>query len=147
MEEDSVFATVAEHVNYENLTSYETYANYSNLIVYALAVSVLLITVLKTMKIYKSETPNQIGLMGIWFLGLLSFMVSIVSFMLSMLEAFDTIQAMGEISPAGIAGGIKYATLNITQGYLIFLVSIIIWGILKGILNNKIRKTLSSNNL
>lgn len=54
--------------------------------------------------------------------------------MIGLIEAFDAIQAMGDISPALLAGGLKVAILSPLFGMFVFLIArvgIIILNILK----------------
>jgi hypothetical protein len=143
MEDDSKWAGLVP--SYENQLSYESFEYYSHLIVYALAIVVLLLTIVKSIKIYKTDTPKQIGLMGIWLVGFIAFLISVLSICLGILKTFDIVEAMGEISPIVFVIGIKDSVKNMTFAYQIFIASIILWGILKGILNKKIRKALIQN--
>ena len=106
---------------------------------------VIILTIVKTIKINQLEHPN-IGLIGIWFFGLLSFLFRIFSFLIMLYYGFDSIQAMGEILPAAVAGSIKTGITKLLIGFPILIISIIIWGILKGIANTKIRNAINNQN-
>ncbi len=106
---------------------------------------VIILAIVKLLKISQVENPN-IGLMGIWFFGLLSFLFRIFSFLIMLYYGFDSIQAMGEISPSAVAYSINTGIPKLLIGLPIHIISIIIWGIIKGIVNKKVRKAIYNQN-
>ncbi|MCW0483959.1 MotA/TolQ/ExbB proton channel family protein [Gaoshiqia sediminis] len=81
-------------------------------------------------------TQNSLGL--ILLFGSLAIVTGFLGQAIGMLMAFDAIEAAGDISPALIAGGLKVSMITPLYGTIIFIFSLIVWGVLREIL---IRKT------
>ena len=91
---------------------------------------ILLFTVIKTLKIIRSDQPQQTGLTSIWLTGLLSLLFSILSLVLSVMFCLEAISLAGDISPTMISEELAHASSYLLLGISLFILSLIIWGIL-----------------
>lgn len=66
---------------------------------------------------------KQIGLFGLVF--------GILGQLIGLYQAFDSIQAAGMVSPALLAGGLKVSMITTLYGFIIYIISMIIWFIFK----------------
>jgi biopolymer transport protein ExbB len=69
----------------------------------------------------------QMGLLekGLTWIALFIALAPMLGFMgtvIGMISAFDSIQAMGEISPAAVAGGIKVALITTVSGLIVAII-------------------------
>lgn len=69
--------------------------------------------------------PNQ--LYYIRFFGMLALVVGVLGQIIGLYEAMKAISQMGEVSQAVLAGGIKVSSITTLYGFVIFLVSHLIW--------------------
>jgi biopolymer transport protein ExbB/TolQ len=74
-------------------------------------------------KLNKSKSLSEL----ILFLGSFTFLWGILGQVIGMLEALTVIQAVGDISPALIAGGIKVSLYAPTSGFVLFFITFIAW--------------------
>ncbi|WP_321287290.1 MotA/TolQ/ExbB proton channel family protein [uncultured Sunxiuqinia sp.] len=81
-------------------------------------------------------TKNGLGL--ILLFGSLAIVSGFLGQAIGLIAAFDAIEAAGDISPSLVAGGLKVSMIAPVYGTLIFILSLIAWGILKEIY---VRKT------
>lgn len=63
--------------------------------------------------------------------GSLSMITGILGQGIGLFQAMEAIQAAGDISPALIAGGFRVSMITPIYGIMIFIISLIFWGILK----------------
>jgi len=63
----------------------------------------------------------------ILFLGSLAFLWGILGQVTGMIEALACIEAIGDISPALIAGGFKISLLAPVYGFVLFILSFVSW--------------------
>jgi hypothetical protein len=63
-------------------------------------------------------------------LGLFTMITGILAQMIGLLSAFTAIEAMGDVSPSMLAGGLKISMITTLTGIVIYLISIIIWFLL-----------------
>ncbi len=81
-------------------------------------------------------TKNGLGL--ILLFGSLAIVTGFLGQAIGLIAAFDAIEVAGDISPSLVAGGLKVSMIVPVYGTLIFILSLIAWGILKEIY---VRKT------
>ncbi len=87
---------------------------------------------LKLWKLRKAEYPEIVGIYGIWLMGVISFLLGIFGQIMSMINTFDIISQAGDISASIVAEGIKRSYQSTVIGLVVLIISLIIWGILKG---------------
>lgn len=58
--------------------------------------------------------------------GLLALIVGVLATTVSLMGAFEAIEAAGDVSMSLLAGGLKYATYTIVYGMIIYILSILI---------------------
>ncbi len=63
--------------------------------------------------------------------GLLAAITGILGQLIGLFSAFEAIQQMGSVSPAMLAGGIKVSMITTIYGVIIYLLSIVLYLILK----------------
>ncbi len=86
----------------------------------------------KLWNIRKKDNPDNVQIFGIWLMGIIAFLSGIFGQILNMINVFDTIAMSGTISASIVAGGIKNSYKSTLIGLAAFIISLIIWGILKG---------------
>ena len=79
--------------------------------------------------IVKDQQINRLGF--IKSLGLFAFVLGMLGQFLGLFQAFDIISSGMEISPAIMAQGVKVSMVTSIYGMIIFLVSYLLWFILK----------------
>ncbi|MEN8229741.1 MAG: MotA/TolQ/ExbB proton channel family protein [Bacteroidota bacterium] len=62
--------------------------------------------------------------------GLFTMITGILGQLIGLMTAFKTIERVGDISPAMLAGGLKVSMITTLYGILIYLTSILIWFLL-----------------
>jgi len=103
------------------------------LLPYSCGFIVIIIGYIKLWKLRKSQDPNKIEIFGIWRTGIIAFLLGILGQMLTIKKAFDTIAEAGDISPPLVADGIRSSYNSTLAGLIVLIISLIVWGILKGI--------------
>lgn len=93
---------------------------------------------IKFWKLRKSKHPESIGIFGIWLLGIIGLLLGLFGQVLSMFEAFDSFGEAGTISPSLVADGIKNSYNSTLVGLAVLIISLIIWGIIKGVKQKRI---------
>lgn len=86
----------------------------------------------KLWNIRKKDNPDNVQIFGIWLMGIIAFLSGIFGQILNMINVFDTIAVSGTISASIVAGGIKNSYKSTIIGLTALIISLIIWGILKG---------------
>jgi len=81
------------------------------------------------------QRTNQIGM--IKALGLFAFVLGMLGQFLGLFQAFDIISSGMEISPAIMAQGVKVSMVTSIYGMIIFLVSYLLWFVLKSLAERK----------
>ncbi|MEO9871114.1 MotA/TolQ/ExbB proton channel family protein [Ekhidna sp.] len=64
-------------------------------------------------------------------IGLLSAITGVLGQLIGLFSAFEAIQEMGSVTPAMLAGGFKVSMITTMYGLIIYLVSLIIYIVLK----------------
>lgn len=90
-----------------------------------LAAVVLVVAVLGVRSM-RSE-PGQVGLWSriLFHLGLLAFMLGILSQAIGLYQMMSAIEAVGDVSPAIVMGGLKVSMIAPLYGLAIFLVALL----------------------
>ena len=63
-------------------------------------------------------------------LGLFALVVGLLGQLIGLYSAFQAIEAMGEIPPAMLAGGLKVSSITSLYGMIIFVLAYLIWFLL-----------------
>lgn len=101
-------------------------------------IGMLVFSVQKIIHFFVQQKFTKNGLGLILLFGSLAIVTGFLGQAIGMLAAFDAIEAAGDISPALIAGGLKVSMITPLYGTVIFIFSLIVWGVLREIL---VRKT------
>ncbi|MEZ4703246.1 MAG: MotA/TolQ/ExbB proton channel family protein [Rhodothermales bacterium] len=64
-------------------------------------------------------------------LGLLAFFMGILAQAIGLFEAFQAIEAMGGVSPAMLAGGLRVSMIAPVYGLIILILSFTFWAVLR----------------
>jgi biopolymer transport protein ExbB/TolQ len=64
-------------------------------------------------------------------IGLLALVLGVFGQLIGLYQAFDAIQEMGSVAPAMLAGGLKVSMISTLYGLLIYIISLLIWFVLK----------------
>jgi uncharacterized membrane protein len=100
---------------------------------------VIIVGYLKLWKLRKASQPQTVGIFGIWLMGIIAFLLGIFGQIWSMMNTFDTIVQAGDISASIIANGIKNSYHPTLVGLVVLIISLIIWGILKGTKDKRVQ--------
>jgi hypothetical protein len=87
-------------------------------------------------KIYRMILKKEFDLLQLNYIilfGSLSLIFGILGQGIGLFYAMEAIQEAGDISPALIAGGFRVSMITPLYGILIFILSLIFWGVLKEI--------------
>ncbi|TLX72593.1 MotA/TolQ/ExbB proton channel family protein [Labilibacter sediminis] len=112
--------------------------NLVNLLPLLCGITIIIVGYLKLWKLRKSETPQHIGIFGIWLMGIIALLLGVFGQVVSMINTFDAIALTGDISASVVAQGIKNSYKPTMIGLLVLIISLIVWGILKGIKQRKV---------
>lgn len=93
----------------------------------------LAFSVIKIFRMVANKEFDQLQLSYILLFGSLSLVVGILGQGIGLFQAMIAIQAAGDISPSLIAGGFKASMIAPLYGIIIFVISLLFWGILKEI--------------
>lgn len=61
------------------------------------------------------------------FLGSFAFLIGLLAQVIGLLEAFQAIERAGDISPALIAGGLRVSFIAPVYGFVLFIISLLVW--------------------
>lgn len=99
------------------------------------SVVILVLAVQKAIRLFKPNELNvvqfEIGLNGILFWGALSLLVGLFAHFQGVYIAMQVIAHAPEISPAIVAEGYSMSLITILSGLFIFIISLIIWFVLR----------------
>ena len=59
-------------------------------------------------------------------LGVLAFIIGLLSAILGLYSAFNVIEQMGDVAPAILAGGVRIAFTNLIYGLIIYMISLVL---------------------
>ena len=95
--------------------------------IYILWVVVIVLTIILIAKHLKNKSNNKGLREVILFLGSFTLLWGILGQITGLLGAMDAIYAAGDIAPGLIAMGFKISMLPTTYGFVLFIVSFIVW--------------------
>lgn len=96
----------------------------------------LLMLVSSGYKIFRMVVKKEFDLLQLNFIllfGSLSLIIGILGQGVGLFYAMNAIQEAGDISPSLVAGGFKVSMITPIYGILIFILTLIFWGVLKEI--------------
>ena len=105
---------------------------------FSVGIIVIIVGYIKLWKLRKAEYPELIGIFGIWLMGIIALLLGILGQFLATMRTFDIIQKAGDINASLIAGGMKIAYNSTLTGLVVLIISLIIWGILRGVKDKKV---------
>ncbi|MGQ8336335.1 MotA/TolQ/ExbB proton channel family protein [Sunxiuqinia sp. A32] len=103
-------------------------------------ICMLVFSVQKIIHYFVQGKFQKSGLGLILLFGSLAIVSGFLGQAIGLVMAFNAIEAAGDISPAIVAGGLKVSMITPLYGTIIFILSLIFWGVLKEVY---IRKTES----
>ena len=99
------------------------------LLVILVAVTVYFVITIASGK--ASEKPNfKHQLKYVRSIGLFTLVTGILGQMIGLFQAFNAIEAVQDISPSILAGGLKISMITSLTGIFIYLISIVLWFLL-----------------
>ena len=98
---------------------------------------IIILGYMKLWKLRKTKNPEMIGIFGIWLMGIIGFLLGLLGQLITTMRTFDAIAMAGHISPSIVADGLKSSYKSTLIGLVVLIISLIIWGILKGIKQKK----------
>jgi biopolymer transport protein ExbB/TolQ len=103
---------------------------------------ILIMGVTNGVAVSKNSSEDNDGLMRrlsrIKSVGLFALVFGILGQLIGLYSAFVQIQAMGNVSPAILAGGIKVSMITTIYGVIIFLIAYLIWFGLVALVERKV---------
>jgi hypothetical protein len=75
-----------------------------------------------------AEAARKIGY--IKSIGLFALVIGIMGQMIGLFSAFQAIETVGDVSPALLAGGLKVSMITTIYGFLIYVISFLLWLVL-----------------
>jgi hypothetical protein len=100
------------------------------------------IFVYKLTRTLKSQDNSEAWLNGIWFSGLIAFLIRLAGDLYSTGDMFKAVSEAQEPDIRAVADGLSRTTLNSLKGLLILTSLLILWGLLKGLITYKKAKTV-----
>lgn len=100
--------------------------------IYIMWIVVLLLTV-RMIALFNKTGHNRLVRQNevVVFIGSFAFLFGVLGQVIGFFEAFTVIEQVGDISPALVAGGLRVSMLAPGYGFLLFLISGIIWFIFR----------------
>ena len=105
-----------------------------------LSLIILIISIYNAIRILKYNDYGNLGLVAIWLLGLLAFIIRLIEQVLSLGNLLYAIGIAGSPDYQAFALGLSEITLKSVLSLTVLLMSLILWGILKGIIMLKINR-------
>lgn len=100
-----------------------------------IAIVIFVISIRKAMQLYgKEELPKPVletGINAIVFWGAIAAIIGFFSHYWGLYNAMQAIMRANDISPAIVAGGYAVSLITILSGLIIFIISAIIWFVLR----------------
>ena len=105
-------------------------------VIYSLWITVIILAIRFLIIYFKDKQDTKLKKTNdaILFLGSLTFLIGIFGQSIGIFMALSAIQAVGDISPALIAGGLKVSMITTLYGFGLLLVSSIVWFIYRNLL-------------
>ncbi len=110
----------------------------SVLLPFLCGIVVIIVGCIKYWKLRRAEQSRKTGIFGIWLMGVIALLFGIFGQLLIIVEAFDVVTQDGTISATDVARGIKNSYLPTLVGIIVMIISLVTWGILKGIKQKRI---------
>ena len=95
------------------------------------------IFVYKLTRIVKSRDNSQDWVNGIWFFGLIAFLIRIGGQLYNLGDMFKAVSEAQEPDINAVAAGLSRTTLNSLDGLIILTILLILWGLVKGLITYK----------
>lgn len=95
------------------------------------------IFVYKSIRLFKSQDTSDNWVKGIWFFGLLAFLVRLCAALYNLAFMLKAVSEAVEPDINAIAESMSMITLNTLKGLTIFTILLILWGMIKGIIAYK----------
>lgn len=114
----------------------QLYYEGGSLIMFVITMAALLMLIFSGLKVFRMSLKkqfDQLHLNYILIFGSLALVIGILGQGIGLIQAMDIIEKAGDISPALLAGGFKVSLIAPLYGLIIFLISLIIWVVLKEI--------------
>lgn len=109
------------------------------LVVTICGILMLLFVALVIVNYFFQKKYSRSGLDLILLFGSLAAVIGFLGQAIGLISAFDAIEVAGDISPGLIAGGFKVSMIVPLYGTIIFIISLISWGVLREI---RLRRTM-----
>jgi hypothetical protein len=93
----------------------------------------IVVTITLYINVFRGSIRVKDHLFWMWLLGLVTFLSSILSYIMSVIKVFELIEQAGDISASMVSMGIRESLLYIKAGLIVFVVSFLFWGIAKTI--------------
>lgn len=94
-------------------------------------ISMLAVSVVNGLPVLKGDYDSTADaarkLSYIKSVGLFGLVVGVMGQMIGLLSAFNAIQVVGDVSPSMLAGGLKVSMITTLYGFLIYVISYLIW--------------------
>ncbi len=95
-------------------------------------IAMLVFTVQKVIHFFVQKKYTEKGLGLILLFGSLAIVTGFLGQAIGLISAFDAVQVAGDVSPKLLAGGLKVSMIVPIYGTILFILSLIFWGILRG---------------
>ncbi len=106
--------------------------NYYSLFPISMGILNFIWALYKWFQIEKSLTPVTISIHWAWLFGIIALLTGFLGTVLWMTQTFDAISNTDYMSPQFVAQNIKVSFYSIIYGIIVFIFSLIIWGVLNG---------------
>ncbi|MHA7111124.1 MotA/TolQ/ExbB proton channel family protein [Sunxiuqinia elliptica] len=101
-------------------------------------VGMLIFSIQKGMHLFVQKKVTKSGVGLILLFGSLAVVTGLLGQAIGLMMAFSAIQVAGDVSPALLAGGLRVSLIAPVYGLIIFVLSLIIWGVLKEVYQRKL---------
>ena len=108
------------------------------LLPFSCGIIVLVVGYIKLWKLRRINRPGTVLIFEIWLIGIIAFLLGFFGQLVTMIQAFDAISMAGDINPTMVADALKGSYRPILIGLSVLIISLIVWGILKGTKENRI---------
>lgn len=110
------------------------------------AIFIVFITLYKLYRISKLAKPKKESIFIIWLLGLLTFLSGVLNQIFNIRNTLEAIESSGEINATILSSGLNDSYKTTVSGLIVFMLSLILWGIVKTIQDRKGYETETSSN-
>ena len=100
------------------------------------------IFVYKLIRILKSRDNSEDWVDGIWFSGLIAFLIRLAGQLYNIGDMFKAVSEAQEPDLNAVAGGLSRTTLNSLKGLLMLTTLLILWGLVKGLITYRKTKAV-----